>query len=1493
MGAFDDLPAAKGGAFDDLPSAKKSGVKKSTKGPDPLAPDFTGQYVSKWIAAGGEAALSLGTGMVGSAVGGLTGLATLDPEAIDPVAQAFAYEPRTKEGEQAAKVASYPFEKWEQFADWAGDVAMRFGATPGQATGIKTTLLFPPFIKAKGRARSAAGAAAAEKPAAEPIAQPAPKEAAPASDFPVAEEKPAVRPEGTLTRTKPGAEDRGVAAAFADLPDDIPPPGKRAWTGAPTAQEMIDRAPEPPSRMEDPAVVTERLRARTEKAEAPFRLEGEDEATFRARMLRENQEREAAKARDSAPPAEEFTLAGSDRPTDQVAARGQMELGEAPPRQERKIYRGYGRTDQKSVYNEGSTGVPIAGEARYYSFGKEEAQRYGPNIEEKALDLENPLVITDGKQWSKLTKDAGWKFPNPSGTLTAEQAARLKEIVRERGHDGIVVDWDTSKGYDIGPRGEDWKLLGRVFDYPQVIDYRAAPAQAPKARPREAEVPSAKETKEAQEREARRRSLAGIHIRAKEVGLEGDEYRKFLKDLTGVESAKDLSAEQRQSVLAALRSRPAKKPAAAKASEAPDQKSASENLRKALDYRQPGQVSFKKWAAAHADYLKEAFGVDAIVTKAEEPELRLQHLEHIEGALESGFTVPKSVLKDHAPIDATQFPRAAKLAETTPAAPREGAPVSLLTAIKRKGGIDVREILDLTGEGRAGKKGIQPGLFTKKGTGLDDLATRLRDDGFDIPMDTADGGVQALRDMIQDELAGRQKHYSAYDQDRIARAEQAERDKDLAREESTLGEQEFLNDEEALAKFGPGTLGMNAALNPDLIRQAARDMKAGAAELLNQTFGTPGAYRNLYGPIRDLEQTNVARIDRWAAGESFRIKEAFPSKSERRDLTERLVRGNLTGLTGIQLEVAKKLQQNYAAMGEYAIRAQQLESLRQNYSPQIWDLNDSRTRRMIQMWRDARDAGPIRETSPLLRDPSGSGMFSPFKLQRAISDVFEGMQMGLKPASMDAAELFTTYARSMGRSVERAKSMKSLMELMSDQGDPMVMPEKQAPRGYEAVRYPELEGYRVHPDIAPAVKVVLETDTPGAIGIALQSAAYASKRGLVSYSFFHPMSLFLAWEGSFPKGSMLNPKGAIDAALKRYREGGPGDAVDKLLEGGLKLGAPMEDLMGRERFGSLMDKVERVANKVHLGGVIRVPRAIDRKLQYATWDYVQTGFKLDLATRFYEDQLLKNADRIAKGEITDKDIARQAAEAANGIQGGLNWERMIDKFDTPAGRRIMADILSKNGRRWAQTFAFAPDWLVSTVSTWTNAVTGGEKAAVRRALARRYLITSAIITYTYGNALNYYFTGHSMFENRSNKKDANWLDDMKAKTEVQLGGGLRINPNKHFLEVPHMVADPIAFALNKANPLTVGEPIEQLWNKQWMSTGYAPPIVEKQDKGLTRARKRLQHVAGKVVPITGRSVMEHGALGGGGFLGFPVSGVSEEERERERTRKAIERSSRP
>jgi dsDNA-binding SOS-regulon protein len=109
------------------------------------------------------------------------------------------------------------------------------------------------------------------------------------------------------------------------------------------------------------------------------------------------------------------------------------------------------------------------------------------------------------------------------------------------------------------------------------------------------------------------------------------------------------------------------------------------------------------------------------------------------------------------------------------------------------------------GESKMGLKGVPPGLFatgdwklTKggkrgKGDSLDNIANRLRAEGWDIPDDPVDGGVWRLSEMINDELGGK-KSYSFADTERVAAYErdlrmfqEAEDLKPLATELESIG----------------------------------------------------------------------------------------------------------------------------------------------------------------------------------------------------------------------------------------------------------------------------------------------------------------------------------------------------------------------------------------------------------------------------------------------------------------------------------------------------------------------------------------------------------------------------------------------------------------------------------------------------------------------------------------------------------------------------------
>ncbi|CAK0772511.1 hypothetical protein CCP3SC15_450001 [Gammaproteobacteria bacterium] len=100
---------------------------------------------------------------------------------------------------------------------------------------------------------------------------------------------------------------------------------------------------------------------------------------------------------------------------------------------------------------------------------------------------------------------------------------------------------------------------------------------------------------------------------------------------------------------------------------------------------------------------------------------------------------------------------------------KAGRKKSLLEFIKEKGGIDITQVRDVTGEGKVQRK-WGPGLFRKGGIGLDELAQRMADEYYltpgqlENPFDN--GGVNAAVEMIQKELAG-EKSFSYWEEGKL------------------------------------------------------------------------------------------------------------------------------------------------------------------------------------------------------------------------------------------------------------------------------------------------------------------------------------------------------------------------------------------------------------------------------------------------------------------------------------------------------------------------------------------------------------------------------------------------------------------------------------------------------------------------------------------------------------------------------------------------------
>jgi hypothetical protein len=127
---------------------------------------------------------------------------------------------------------------------------------------------------------------------------------------------------------------------------------------------------------------------------------------------------------------------------------------------------------------------------------------------------------------------------------------------------------------------------------------------------------------------------------------------------------------------------------------------------------------------------------------------------------------------------------------------RKLAPAMGIQAVlKQNGGINTEHLFDLTGEKSVNKSGATVGLFTKNGRGLDDAVQVAVDNGYlnaDV-LNEVDGGVEALSDLIIDEIQGKK----AVPLDRQA---DTELEAYLAREQRKADMQEVAPSEEELNK---------------------------------------------------------------------------------------------------------------------------------------------------------------------------------------------------------------------------------------------------------------------------------------------------------------------------------------------------------------------------------------------------------------------------------------------------------------------------------------------------------------------------------------------------------------------------------------------------------------------------------------------------------------------------------------------------------------------
>jgi len=265
-----------------------------------------------------------------------------------------------------------------------------------------------------------------------------------------------------------------------------------------------------------------------------------------------------------------------------------------------------------------------------------------------------------------------------------------------------------------------------------------------------------------------------------------------------------------------------------------------------------------------------------------------------------------------------------------------------------------------------------------------------------------------------------------------------------------------------------------------------------------------------------------------------------------------------------------------------------------------------------------------------------------------------------------------------------------------------------------------------------------------------------------------------------------------------------------------------------------------------VGVPVKGAHMIAKAMNWFLWDVVHPTLKTATAMAAFEKTMVRNP------KMTRAQAATVAASYTNDIFGGLDWFRIADGVQNKVGRDLALAVTSPSGRRFMQIAMLAPDWTVATTRAMVKAIPGISSREIA-ALHQGYVVRSALMHLTIMNGLNYYFSGHSTFEN-------------KDPTMVDLGDGRKLQWSKHSMEPIHWLISPDQQAMNKLGYLPK-EFLTQALDKEYLSTKGAPPI-----------RNRITHALGSAMPITGQQAYENGLVPAlSGFFGAPIYGKTEEQ----------------
>jgi hypothetical protein len=505
---------------------------------------------------------------------------------------------------------------------------------------------------------------------------------------------------------------------------------------------------------------------------------------------------------------------------------------------------------------------------------------------------------------------------------------------------------------------------------------------------------------------------------------------------------------------------------------------------------------------------------------------------------------------------------------------------------------------------------------------------------------------------------------------------------------------------------------------------------------------------------------------------------------------------------------------------------------------------------------------------------------------RVIPSYDVALKLGLKPRTKDIADIITMYLKSMDQA-HRANIMFDALKKTKSPLDNMniIKRAKDAPKTYQTIKHPKFDGYKVHPDVAPALKAMFDATDFNALYRGALGLNFLLKRQAVSISGFHGKALlFSALMASGPKGiakGLIHPiRSAKDVinlfrgqstALKIFNEV-TDSPTSKEIDAGLRAGLTVNivDDVGKDTFYEFMDDIGGVFKRSYeknignlvgkaplhkkVGSAIGLPvsaamRPAIKGLENANkivdavmWDRIYTGLKL-------QTYLTKMEKLSAKyGHTTPLDELRQAAaEYTNDAFGGLNWVRLAQNVESKYASKIAYGFTGRSGRAFQQMAMFAPDWTASQIRVFYKAF--ANKNPIQRELYQQYQYTGLLMFLLGADAINLMSSGHHIWEN----KDLSTID---------LGDGRRLSLSKQYYEPAKWIWHPEQSAMNKLSTV-IRTGIELGKGEKYIRHGSAAPPIE----------SRIGHIASKTMPIWAANMRDYG-LGQGlaSMAGFPMYG---------------------